>query len=173
MSSRGEPSTEFPAAACRVHVLLPLHDIGDAAENDAQPLEVDRLENPAVDPEVVHLGTIDLQQRGRHSEDRQTAIELMRQAVRRWVLAVLLQGSYPFSCLVAIEERHSVKVRTDTDDNNAEDSLNVHEDAVEISVGPNGLKAFLPVGRIHDNVTIEGQTFRQYCAIDIVVLHFR
>lgn len=76
-----EPAACLPAATLVVHVELPLRRIRDAIQDLLQPLEVYRLQNPAVDPIADHLLPPLLLKTGRNGKYRDvTSIEAVREA---------------------------------------------------------------------------------------------
>lgn len=102
-----EPAADLPVAAWVVDVLLALAQIDDPTQNRTESLEIDRLQNPAVHPEFKQLIALVLEQRCGHGEDGYASVEFVRNAVQK--LQALFKTTYPFGCLVAIQERHSMQ----------------------------------------------------------------
>ena len=50
-----QPAADFPVAIRLVDVLGALHCVDDAAKNDPESLEIDRLQNPSVEAELEQL----------------------------------------------------------------------------------------------------------------------
>ena len=107
-----EPAAVLPVPAGAVHVLRALRRVGHAAQDHAQALKVDRLEDPAVHPEVVHVLALRLEQRGGDGEDRDAPVQLVGEpALGR--LAVLLERADALGGFVAVQEGHSARQNDD------------------------------------------------------------
>ena len=78
---RGEPSAELPTTSSSIDVPFALDDVRYATENDAEPLEVDRLEDPTVDADHGELAALPLDEGGGDGEDGDAPVEVVRGAI--------------------------------------------------------------------------------------------
>lgn len=80
-----QPASSFPVASNPVYIPFSLLRVDDTFQNESETLEVDRLENPAVQATGEKLVALALHEGSRYCEDGDPVVQFVRGSIHLWL----------------------------------------------------------------------------------------